>query len=263
MSSGRNDDAGSPCLFISISTMIIGIMVKNLVVIAPAVAFLLLFTSCASQINGSLKGDGQADLQIYAALEPRMAALLGGLAAATDAVQPGAPILNGPAIAASMSSAPGIASASFKNTTPTAVEGAVKIAKIGDFLAPGSKKARFINFEQNAPGGKCTINLSLDSGPEILTLISPEISDYLAALMAPLATGEALTKAEYLMLVGSVYGKGIADEISKAFIRASIDFPGPVQSVKGGTFSGRRAEFAIPLLDILVLETPLSYEVLW
>jgi len=242
-------------------------MVKNPIVNLLVMAFLLLCVSCASQINGSLKGDGQADLQIYAALEPRMAALIGGLAAATGAAQPGAPILNGPAIAASMSSAPGIASVSLKNTTPAAIEGPVKIAKIGDFLAPSSKNARFINFEQNASGkaagGKCAINLNLDSGPEILSLISPEINDYLAALMAPLATGEVMTKAEYLMLVGSVYGRSIADEIARAFIRASIDFPGQVQSVKGGTFSGKRAEFAIPLLDILTLETPLSYEVTW
>jgi hypothetical protein len=154
---------------------------------------------------------------------------------------------------------------SFKNTAPAAIEGPVKIAKIGDFLAPG--KASFITFEQNArggaSGGKCTINLSLASGAEILTLISPEISDYLSALMAPLATGEAMTKTEYLILVGSVYGRGIADEISKAAVRASLEFPGPVQSAQGGTFSGRRAEFAISLLDILVLETPLSYEVVW
>jgi hypothetical protein len=237
-------------------------MIKKLAVLA----FVLWCASCAAQINGSLKGDGQADLQIRAALEPRMTALIGGLAAASGTAQPGALILNGPTIAASMSAAPGVASASFKNTAPAAIEGPVKIARIGDFLAPAaaSGKAGFITFEQNARGGgKCTINLSLASGPGILTLISPEISDYLSALMAPLATGEAMTKAEYMMLVGSVYGRGIADEISKAFIRASLEFPGEVQSVQGGTSSGKRADFAIPLLDILVLEKPLSYEVVW
>jgi len=255
----------------SISAMIDRTMRKNAAILIFFLVSLLFFTlcvcaSCASQINGSLKGDGQADLDIHTALEPRMTALIRGLAIASGMAQPGAPILDGPAIAASMSSAPGVASASFKNTAPAAIEGPVKIARIGDFLAPGaaSGRASFIDFEQGAPsGGRCTANLSLNSGPEILSLISPEISDYLAALMAPLATGEVLTRAEYLTLVGSVYGKGIADEIAQAFIRAYIDFPGPVQSVKGGTFSGKRAEFAIPLLDILTLETPLSYEVVW
>jgi len=233
------------------------------------VFFTLLFASCTAQISGSLKGDGQADLQIYAALEPRMTALIGGLAAASGTAQPGSSnvLIDGPAIAASMSLAPGIDSVSLNNIAPAAIQGPIKISRITDFLTGGKRLSvrspDFITFTQSKGGGRCAINIDRYSGPKILGLISPEIGDYLAALMAPLATGETLTKAEYLTLVGSVYGKSITDEISQAFIRAYIDFPGQVQSAKGGTFSGRRAEFAIPLLDILVLEKPLSYEVVW
>ena len=233
--------------------------------------FALLFASCTAQISGSLKVDGQADLQIYAALEPRITALIGGLAAASGMLQPGSPILDGPAITASMSSAPGVASVSLNNIAPAAIEGPMQISRLGDFLARGktggktqnSKIPNFIIFQQGKAGGRCVVTLSRDSGPEILDLISPEIGEYLTALMAPLATGDVLTKAEYLTLVGSVYGKGIADEIAQALVRAYIDFPGMVQSARGGTFSGRRAEFAIPLLDILVLEKTLTYDVMW
>jgi hypothetical protein len=245
----------------------------------------LLCNACASRINGSLYSDGRADLGVSVALEPRMAALIGGLSAASGTNQPGGggtptPVLDGASIGDSMSAAPGIASASFRNNTPSAIEGTVKITNVGNFLSDsrrqgaqsGAKNLDFIHFEQassggtasgSAAGGRCTVSLNRDSGPEILDLLSPEITEYLSALMAPLATGEKLTKPEYLDLVGSVYGKGIADEISKASIRASIDFPGQVQSAQGGTFSGRKAEFNIPLPDILVLETPLSYEVVW
>jgi len=235
----------------------------------------LIFASCTAQISGSLKEDGQADLQIYAALEPRMTALIAGLAAASGMTQPGSPndtlILDGPAISASMSSAPGVASVALKNIAPAAIQGPVQISRVSDFLARGktggktqaSKGPSFVVFQQGKAGGRCVVNLNRDSGPEILGLISPEVGEYLAALMAPLATGEALTKTEYLTLVGSVYGKGIADEISKAQVRTYIDFPGTVQGVRGGTFSGRRVELAIPLLDILVLEKPLIYDVTW
>jgi hypothetical protein len=234
------------------------------------VLFSLFFASCAARISGSLQANGQAALNIYAALEPRMTALIARLANAGSPVpggQQSVPILNGPAISASMSAAPGVASVSFKNTAPSAIEGPVKVSRIGDFLA-GGKTGGFISFEQSPPGapsggGRCVISINLDSGPKILALISPDIGDYLAAIMAPLATGEVLTKAKYLEEVSLVWGKGIADEIANASIRASIDFPGQVQSVKGGTFSGRKAEFNIPLLDLLVLETPLSYEVTW
>jgi hypothetical protein len=250
-----------PFVFIFV---IVIMKMKNIIFTVVAAAFLSVFTSCASQINGSLRGEGQTDLAIQAELKPGMSALIGRFAALSGTAKPGAPLLDGPSLAASMSRAPGITSVSFTNKTPSSIEGPVKISRINDFLS-SNKADSFISFVQkNSAGeGRCAVNLSLASGPQILGLISPEISMYLNALMAPIATGEALTKAEYLALVASIYGKNIADEISSSSIRASVNFPGAIQNVKGGTFSGRRADFEVPLLDILVLEKPLSYEVVW
>jgi len=241
--------------------VIVSMMMKNIFAVT---AFLLVFVSCASRINGSLMENGQADLGINAELKPGMSALITRLAALSGTAKPGAPLLDGPSLAASMAKAPGIASVSFTNKTPSSIEGPVKISRINDFLSSG-RASGLISFEQqNSAGeGSCAVNFNLASGPQILGLISPEISMYLSALMAPIATGEKMTKEEYLGLAASVYGKVIADEISTSSIRASVNFPGAIQRVKGGTFSGRRADFDIPLLDILVLETPLSYEVVW
>jgi len=235
---------------------------KNIFLAVVTAALLLAFPSCASRINGSLAEGGQADLGINAELKPGMSALITRLAALSGT--PGAPLLDGSSLAASMAKAPGIASVSFTNKTPSSIEGPVKISQINDFLSSG-KASGLISFEQkNAAGeGYCAVNFNLASGPQMLGLISPEITMYLSALMAPIATGEALTRPEYLNLVASVYGKAIADEISSSSIRASVNFPGAIQRVKGGNFSGKRADFDIPLLDILVLETPLSYEVVW
>ena len=231
--------------------------------VVPFFIFLLL-SSCATRINGVLSAEGQADLQVSVALEPRMTAFIQRTSVAAGA-QSGAALLDGPALSASMLAAPGVAAASLANTTPSAVQGPVSISRLGDFLAFGDGRAReFVSFEQNgAQGGKCVISLSRDSGTDVLAFISPEIVDYLTMLMAPVATGESLSKTEYLALVGSVYGKAIADEIAKSIIAASLTFPGQVQSVSGGTFSGTKAEFAIPLLDVLVLENPLYFEVTW
>jgi hypothetical protein len=93
--------------------------------------------------------------------------------------------------------------------------------------------------------------------------IYPEAVDYLSALMAPAATGEALSKANYLVLVESVYGKPLANEIGTSRVAAVITMPGTVKSVKGGTSSGREARFDIALADLLVLEQPLNLEINW
>jgi hypothetical protein len=97
----------------------------------------------------------------------------------------------------------------------------------------------------------------------VLSLVSEEVTAYLAALMAPAATGEVLSKADYLDQVGWTYGRTVANEIAAARITAKIDFPGPISSIRGGTFSGAQARFEFPLVDLLVLEKTLEYEVRW
>ncbi|MDR2028061.1 MAG: hypothetical protein LBP93_00840 [Treponema sp.] len=223
---------------------------------------LTVFSSCAARISGELKRGGAGDFTVSTNLEPRLSSLIRGFAAMADG-EAGAPVLNGEAISRSMSAAPGVESAALRNTGPVALEGPVKITNIRDFLAPARDKGGFIILEESAAGGRFRLTLNRDLGPDILSLISPEVTDYLSALMAPIATGEALSKTEYLELVASIYGKPIAGEISGASIRASVDFPGRIRSARGGEFSGKRAEFDIPLLDLLVLESPLVYEVSW
>jgi hypothetical protein len=231
---------------------------------------LLLLSACTARITGNLEAVGAGDFEVSAALTPRMSTLIRSFSAALgDGGAPGHTI-DGETIARSMGAAPGVASVSFRNTGPDAIEGPVKISRLGDFLAaagPSGTGAGFISFEQAPPGSsgpsRCTVTLNRDSGPRILALISPDVADYLSALMAPIATGEELSKDEYLDLAASLYGRDLADEIRGAFIRASIIFPGPVSAVREGTWSGRRVEFNISLTDLLVLETPLLYEVWW
>ena len=217
-------------------------------------AFIPLF-SCAGRVSGSLSADGSAKLAINMSLEPQMSSLIGRLSSAAG--QTNGLKIDGPAIARSMSSAPGIASVSLRNTASAAVEGSIQISNLNEFLAKGGKE--FITFEQK----RCEIYICRDNGPDLLELLSPEISDYLNALMAPIASGEYMRKSDYLDLVTSIYNKAISNEIASSKIHVSIDFPGQITEVKGGTFSRRRAEFNISLLDLLVLDNPLIYEVRW
>jgi len=224
----------------------------------PLCFLILALTSCAARINGTLAADGSASLSLNLALEPAMTSLIQRLNEAGSGAS--GTVLNGSSIASSFASAPGVTSATFRNLTPSSIEGQVRISAISDFL--GTRRG-FITFEQRAAGGRCVINLNRTNGPEILGLLSEEISDYLNALMAPVATGEEMTRAEYLDLVASFYNRNIRNEIEASRVRVSLDFPGAITSARGGTFSGRRANFDIPLLDLLVLENPLVYEVTW
>ena len=223
-----------------------------------ALAFML-FASCEARIEGAMAADGSASLTVNTSLFSRTAALIQNLFIAAG--QEGQ-ALDGPAIAGSMAGAPGLASVEFRNSSSAALSGQIRISQVSEFLSAAGGKG-FISFERRGTGGRCEINIDRNNGHTILAMLSPQINDYLNALMAPVVTEETINKDEYLVLISTFYNRSIADEIARSTIRASIDFPGQVTSVTGGSFSARRAILNINLIDLLVLEKPLRYEVIW
>ena len=227
------------------------------------VPLLTVLFSCSARIDGVVREGGAADLSLKTALEPRTMALIRsfrGFAGETA----DEPVLDGPAIGRSMAAASGLRSVSLRNTSPSALEGTISISNVGDFLSAGGSR-RFITYTEGRTAGTSSIVIVLerDSAPELISRLSPEVEDYLSVLMAPAVTGEVLTRQGYFDLLASVYSKALADEIAAARVRAYIDFPRPLTAVRGGTIAGRRAEFDIPLADLLVLEHPLRYEASW
>jgi hypothetical protein len=230
-------------------------------------------TGCSGRLNGNLRRDGSAELTLEIRLEKRMSALIRSLSALSGSVPADreVPIIDGPAIARSMAAAPGIESVNLQNRNPSSITGNVRISHIDEFLALPDAKAgntagkRFITYiPLNPPGdSRLLIALDRDTAPLVLAMISEDVRDYLSALMAPAATGERLSQAEYLELVSDFYGQALADEIAAAGITVSIGFPGPVSLVKGGTLAGTQARFELSLAELLVLENPLEYEVIW
>ena len=218
-----------------------------------------LLPSCSGRINAHVVQDGSGSLQLQANLEPNMTILLrsfGGLSGSQSG-----PLLDAAALNRSLQAAPGIASSVLRNSGQERIEGTVGINRISDLLNSGAN--RFVQYEAGASSGRLAVRLDRNIASQILTQISPEAVDYLSALMAPVATGEVLSRGQYLTLVESIYGRVLANEIAASRITVVITIPGTVKSVRGGTYSGREARFDISLMDLLVLEQPLDYEIIW
>jgi hypothetical protein len=199
---------------------------------------------------------------VSAALSPAFAAKMGDFRTFSQGAEASGPLIDAPEIARSLSGAPGMGSVSFRNTGPAGLEGPVKIARLGEFLSPPGR-AGFINFTENSDGGRVVITLNRETVPVMLGLISPDAIYYLNFIFAPIVTGDELSEDEYLDQISMFHNPAVAEELSRAEIRVSVSFPGPLVSVRGGSFSGRSAEFVIPLVELLVLTRPLSYEAVW
>lgn len=220
--------------------------------------------SCSARIDGRLSIDGRAEISLRAGLEPRMAVLIGKLSGLDGRAAEGLPLVDGSAVAASLRASPGIGAASISNLDRRTVSGTISITDIDSFLTPSAGGGRFARYERTSSGrGSLVITLDRSTAPQVLERISSDVVDYLSALMAPAATGEALSRKEYLDLVASVYGPGIVEELRAARLRSAVEVPGTVISVSGGTFSGKQATFDLPLLDVLVLDAPIRLEIVW
>ena len=224
--------------------------------------FPVIFYSCSARIDGVFREGGEADLSIRASLEPRTLALIRSLQSFAGEASD-APILDGMSISLSMAAVPGVRTVSIRNTSSSALEGSISISNVEYFFAEGDSNNRFISYKAGPGGSSMVITLDRNSAPELIARLSPEIGEYLSALFAPVVLGDNIDRQEYLSLLASIYGRPLADEIAAAGILVRIEFPRQIIAVQGGNHTGRQAEFNIPVLDILVLESPLHYEVRW
>ncbi len=217
---------------------------------------LLSFVSCAARYDVALTAEGAASIELSASVGPRTANLIANLAGtpAGDAV----PLLDASEIGRALRSSAGVRAVDLRNRDPRSLAGRVSVDDFSRFLSP-----RFIRVERTGSGGRASIDLDRSSAAELLASLSPDIGDYLSALMAPVSTGDSMTAEEYVGLVSSVYGEGVAREIREARVLVSLDLPGEAFDVKGGTAAGRAAEFTLPLLDFLTLEKPISLGASW
>jgi len=227
-------------------------------------ALLIPLSACSARVDGRIAEGGTLSLTLETALQPKMATLMSTLSGAeADAV-----VLDAPGIAASLRGAPGVGAVDLRNPSPRGLAGTILVADLNRFLTasgPGGAQTRlrFLSYETQDSGGSLAVHLDRAGAPELLALLSPDVVDYLSVLMAPAATGEALSRDDYLDLVRSVYGEGIAAEMRSASIEVALAVPGAILTVQAGTFSGRRAVLTVPLLDILVLDRPFVYEIRW
>ncbi|MCA1950714.1 MAG: hypothetical protein LDL24_09085 [Treponema sp.] len=208
-------------------------------------------------MTATLRSDQQIEVSYSGAIKPKMAELLKGFNSAPGAKN--SPLLSAASVSASLQKISELSSISVKETDSQALVGSLWITDSEKL----SRRFPFISQKLGSGESVLTFTVSRESAPQLLSLFTQDVRDYLDALMAPVVSGEKLTNAEYLALVTSVYGKTIAQEIESSRLTLDIQVPGKIAKVIGGTAAESRASFSIPLLDLLVLQKTLNYQVVW
>jgi hypothetical protein len=240
------------------------IEMKFLAAVAGAIAVLGAFSGCQTDITGTIDSSGRAVLNVNSAFMPNTNTLIKKLGGLTGAAGDGAAlhIIDADILNESLTKG-GIEKATFKNKTSAAgaeaLSGELVVSKIDNLTGGG--------VIVTATGGRASFYIDRENGPAFLEAISPELCEYLKALMAPIADGadtDITDKKNYLENITMVYGSAVAKEINSASVKLNLKFPAPVKNISGGgTANGNNAVFKIPLIDLLVLEEAVSYEIIW
>lgn len=232
-------------------------MKLHLYLVFGLMSVLASLSACSFSMVATLRSDQQVDLSYTGAIKPKVAALLsdlGGTAKSSDR-----PLISAASVTASLQKIPELSQIVAKNQVPQGLEGRLRVANPEKL----SQRFPFVTQKLGSGASLFSLTLSRETTPQLLSLFTAEVRDYLDALMAPIASGEKQTSGEYLALLTSVYGKTIAQEIESSLISLEIQVPGTITQVIGGTWTGNRAVFNIPLVDLLVMQKPLVYQISW
>ncbi len=234
------------------------------------VTILSLASGCVANYHMVLRDNGSADIELSAEMSPRTTILIGNLSdlGGSEGSEDPNP-LDAEILRRSVANSETVVSVHLSNPDSRSVVGSLSFSDLEGFIAAAKddrgSNAQLFYLERMASrkGGRLTISLKREEAPDLLLALSPEITDYLTALMAPVVTGEILTASEYLEIVAAAYGQAVADEIAAGSVEAIIDLPEEPVELAGGKARGKSAVFSVPLLDILLLEKDIELSALW
>jgi len=107
-------------------------------------------------------------------------------------------------------------------------------------------------FEQTNSGKSFTLTLSKETISQFLSLLPSETQDYTELLLAPVFTGEKMSKSEYIQTLAAVYGNDIANEMQSAKLEFSVT-----------SKSGVKQSLNLALAEILCLRETKKYTFDW
>ncbi len=231
---------------------------------------LFALTGCGGQLGITAREDGKADVSVFmdtgkaasqmiasimASLYPSSADASGGVFSPERAKALERSLSGGDAESLS---------AEALSASVLSVEATVKEA-----AAQSAVSRTGVRFSNVVSVGKRSLTLTLSPSTmrSLYDSMDEQTRGYVDLFMAPSFTGEKMSGEEYTALIASVYGKELAEEISTAQMKVSLVAPkgGQVKScsLADAKLTSRRAQFSIPLLDLLVMEKERSYRISW
>jgi hypothetical protein len=228
-----------------------------------ACAAALLVVSCSVNQTIAIKADGSGTAVIHVELTKMFREYLlsiAEVAGQTDAAAKGV-VFDLQAIRKSFEGRSGVTVTKVASPSPDVLDMELAYRSVKDIFASDPSLSGTGAAVYSESGGVKTLKLHLDKANyATLSTLFPALSDPVFAGMSP-QQNDVVSEAEYLQMIEFSLGADGPALLKKSFVTLTIKPEGAITAQSGGTISGGAVVFKIPLLKILVLDTPLDYSV--
>ncbi len=121
------------------------------------------------------------------------------------------------------------------------------------------KSAGVLSYVESADHGTIRFHLDRANYGQLAALF-PLLRSPVFSELGPQANG-AVSSEDYLSMIRFSMGEAAPAQLKKSFVTLTIQPDGEILSQSGGTVIGDTVVFRIPLLRLLVLESPLDYSI--
>lgn len=209
---------------------------KKTTLFCALAAFALFFTSCTTEINLELNKDGSVKASFNGTTGKGFEKLIRN----TQGLKEGQAIFDVKEIKKELT-ASGLSSVTVESKTGKDLSlSMVDTKRNSNFFTSG-----LVSLKNN----RIVISLNPSTMEKFYNLSDPQIVLYLDMLLSPVFNQEEMSPEEYEEVITSFYGKDVAKEIKETQVKLKIKNP-----------DGSKAEYKLPLIDLLTLNKSLQLE---
>lgn len=222
---------------------------------------IVLFSSCSARQYIFLSGDGSGSLRFKIDLSASLYEYIEGLGSVDRKSFDKNDPFGVPRLKAEIEKVGKVRVKNISAPSPKVLEGELEFSDIDAFARSdaGSPSGGILSFSKK--GSEKTLRISINKESiRASKALSSVRENELFRMFGPYEN-EGLSEAEYLEMMEWTLTEEGARLIPSSYVYLDITVPSSVLAQTGGTVKGKTVSFRIPLIDLLLLNKPLSYTV--
>lgn len=237
---------------------------RNAPALLLAAFSIMILAGCSASQSLVIRSDGSGTMVLHIEVSRLLHDYVVSLGEASGAASPapGGAIFDLAAIRKGFEAQPGVTVESLSSASSSVLDARLSFSSLSDVFARNAGLGTSQALVLSEAGGMKTLKIHLDrSNYRQVAAMFPLLESPVLQSLGP-QVNEKISSDDYLEMIRFAIGEdGPALLVKKSFIVITVQPEGEILSQSGGTLGAGSVVFRIPLLRLLVLDSPLDFSV--